>query len=272
MTWGISWRRFAASMGAGAGCFQWLCSLGSSTSKGQGHVIHWPIHKTVLQCAHVLVLDNHWVLSGVWICVCFSCGLYQASILTVKPWVGVGSLLSCLPQYVITNGPTGSENALVFVDEILFLLGQKYAINLTFILTKYGQFEPWAKTGWCCLARISYHPYFLWEREYFQGCMAETVLGDLTRPLEVRAVRQGCINFYLHLYFTDTSFRALLIPFCQGKPSQPPPKTLKELSSCVVLSPSWRSRGFQVINCKPSRCCELWHKQCEQPETHPGFL
>lgn len=123
----------------------------------------------------------------------------------------------------------GFENVLVFVDEILVLLGQKYAINLTCILTKYGQFEPWAKTGCCCPARISYHPCFLWEGECFQCCMAETVLGEQTRPLEMRAVRQSCINFYLHLYFTDTSFRALLIPFCQGEPSQPPPKTLKEI-------------------------------------------
>lgn len=95
--------------GASSVCAHWEALL----ARDRGMLLTSPPvhHKTDLQCAHVLILDNHWILSGVWICVCFPCGDLTVSgfypnYKTLDRCRGtlVGSLLACLPQHVVTYG------------------------------------------------------------------------------------------------------------------------------------------------------------------------
>lgn len=180
--------------------------------------------------------------------------LYQASILTTKPWIGVevpGRFSPCLSApYAITNGiwkclgVCGWNSCLIRTK-----ICHQFNLHLDKIWTDWTLGKNWMMLP----SQNQLSSFFLWERECFQcwDCSggADQAIGDESCEAELH---QLLFTSLFYWYF----LQGLLIPFCQEKPSQPPPKTLERSPAhCVVLCLSCGSWGLHVINCRPSRCC-----------------
>lgn len=152
------------------------------------------------------------------------------------------------------------------MDEILVSLGQKYALNLTCILNLGQKLDDATQPESVTILIFSGRGNIssaAWLR-LFWGSWP----GHWRWELWGRAASTSIYIFILLIFPSGLC----LFPSAKGNPPSHLQRHLKKSSSCVGLSLSWGSRGFHAINCKPSRCCELWHKQSEQPETHPSFL
>lgn len=84
---------------------------------------------------------------------------------------------------------------------------------------------------------------------------------------------QSCEAELHQLLFTSLFYWCFLQGFAYSLlPREALPATSNDTSRspahAVVLSLCWGSRGFHMINTSPVGAAELWHKQCEQPETH----